>query len=539
MTAASVPSLPPAAAPAPPFRTVGGPASVFADLDALEALAARRRDQAGAALRMATDVRRLLDGVAPAVAVAPSAARLSVRLPEGDRACRALADRLEAAGNALARAAEGYRAAERGAAGVMDAQDLGVEALTAWMFDAGRDGVTASDMEFALRQTPDALLERLAGEELAGPARAALSRLPWIGPFVAVAQRIPGVDGVLERALTKALEATADVVLDTPAGDLVDHSTLFGLLARVVDADENADVLAVAAEPAAAPPRLDGSVTDLLSLVPGDDAPRGAVTVTAVVDPDTGERTWVVGLPGTQERETAEDGSTNWMDVYGVADAYAGGSARAGEGLAQALELAGVPEGATVVFVGYSAGGMHAVNMTGHSSITSRWRVGGAVTVGAPGGSLTPRPGTPVLSLQREADVMTGLDGGPNAASADWATVTMADTRPEAVREGAAEALWHAMAEDPEGQVRALLAAPDRWVDAVAGGGSEHSLEAYRAAAAEYEAADPALRVQEQGILAALAGLTAGRVESATRVTLRRRRRATRADVVGPDRWYP
>ncbi|WP_295017706.1 hypothetical protein, partial [uncultured Micrococcus sp.] len=62
---------------------------------------------------------------------------------------------------------------------------------------------------------------------------------------------------------------------------------------------------------------------------------------------------------------------------------------------------------------------------------------------------------------------------------------------------------------------------------------------AYRAAAAEHEAADPALRVQEQGILAALAGLTAGRVESATQVTLRRRRRATRADVVPPERLYP
>ena len=37
----------------------------------------------------------------------------------------------------------------------------------------------------------------------------------------------------------------------------------------------------------------------------------------------------------------------------------------------------------------------------------------------------------------------------------------------------------------------------------------------------------------------ALAGLTAGRVESATQVTLRRRRRATRADVVPPERLYP
>ena len=539
MTAASVPSPAPAVAPAPPFRTVGGPASVFADLDALEALAARRRDQAGTALRIAADVRRMLDGLALAVAVAPSAARLSVRLTEGDRACRALAGRLEEAGNALARAAEGYRAAERGAAGVMDTQDLGVEALTAWMFNAGRNGVTASDVEFVLRQAPDALLERLAGEKLAGPAEAALSKAPFIGPLVAVAQRIPWVNRVLDNALGTTLEATADVVLDTSAGELVDHATLSGLAARVVDAAENAAVLPVAAEPAPAPACLDGSVTDLLSLVPGDDAPAGAVTVTAVVASDTGERTWVVGLPGTQERETAEDGSTNWMDVYGVADAYAGGSARAGEGLAQALELAGVPEGATVVFVGYSAGGMHAVNMTGHPDVTSRWRVGGAVTVGAPGGSLTPRPGTPVLSLQRETDVMTGLDGGPNAASTDWATVTMADTRPDAVREGAAESLWHAMAEDPAGQVRELLAAPGRWVDAVAGGGSEHSLEAYRAAAAEYEAADPALRVQEQGILAALAGLTAGRVESATQVTLRRRRRATRADVVPPERLYP
>ena len=72
MTAASVPSPAPAVAPAPPFRTVGGPASVFADLDALEALAARRRDQAGTALRIAADVRRMLDGLALAVAVAPS-----------------------------------------------------------------------------------------------------------------------------------------------------------------------------------------------------------------------------------------------------------------------------------------------------------------------------------------------------------------------------------------------------------------------------------------------------------------------------------
>ncbi|MDO4239643.1 hypothetical protein [Micrococcus sp.] len=531
------PARPPA--PAPPFRTVGGPASVFADLDALEALAARRREQAADAMRLAGRARLLLDRIAPAVAVAPSAARLSVRLPEGEHACRALADRLEEAGRALARAAEGYRAAERGAAGVMDTRDLDVEGLRAWMLDAARDGVTASDTEFVLRQGADAVAEDLTARLLVDPVAAALSKAPYIGPLVTAARRSPWVDERLGEALTAALEWTADLVLDTPVGELADYPTVSHVLTAAADAVANAPVLAVEARPAPAPARLDGGLADLLSLVPGPDAPPGAVTVTAVVDPATGERTWVVGLPGTQGRDAAEDGTTNWADLFGIADAYAGGSARAGEGIAQALALAGVPEGAAVVLVGHSAGGMHAVNMTAHPAVTSRWRVGGAVTVGSPAGSLTPRAGTPVLSLQREADVMTGLDGGPNAASADWATVSMADTRPVGADDGAAELLWRALAQDPELQVRELFAAPERWADAVAGRGGEHSLEAYRAAAAAYEAADPALRSQEQGILDALSDLTAGDVRSSTHVTLRRQPLPTRADVVPPERVHP
>ena len=114
----------------------------------------------------------------------------------------------------------------------------------------------------------------------------------------------------------------------------------------------------------------------------------------------------------------------------------------------------------------------------------------------------------------------------------------MADTRPADAADGAAELLWRALAEDPDLQVRELLSAPQQWADAVAGRGGEHSLEAYRAAAAAYEAADPALRSQEQGILDALSDLTAGEVESSTQVTLRRQPLPTRADVVPPERLH-
>jgi hypothetical protein len=77
----------------------------------------------------------------------------------------------------------------------------------------------------------------------------------------------------------------------------------------------------------------------------------------------------------------------------------------------QAMADAGVPEGARVVYTGFSQGGIMAGNLA--SSTDSPYETIGVVTNGSPLGTFDIPPGIPVVSFEHEGDVVPILDGQP------------------------------------------------------------------------------------------------------------------------------
>ncbi|MDY6054929.1 hypothetical protein [Micrococcus sp.] len=418
------------------FTTSGGSGSIHADLDSLAEVAGRHGEAAEKLLHLAAQVETVVRHLGSAPRVSGRAAQLEGRLWEGRDACRALQERLLDMQRTLKDAIERYRLAEQGAAGVMDEEELALWDLPARLEEDSADGLTVPEGERLLRALNGASISRGAAERLA---------------------------------------AVLDVTLLAP------------------------ELPGVGPGAPGTPTHLDGGPGDLASLIPDASLPPGTITLTQVTTA-SGEDVWVVGLPGTQASSALVDPDGGWSDPMGIADALGRGSEHTGEGIARALTLGGVPEGEPVVFVGYSQGGLHALNMPSHPLVSERWDVAGVVTFASPGGGILTPAGVPVMAFQREVDLVTALDGGPEPATVWRATVTF---QPES---GAA----------PEGYTGPGLPG---FSDVF---GPEHALPRYLEQVRAYEAAPPELKVQEQGQLAALSALTAGTVRSSATVRLRR-----------------
>jgi hypothetical protein len=199
------------------------------------------------------------------------------------------------------------------------------------------------------------------------------------------------------------------------------------------------------------------------------------------------QRAWVLIIPGTQT-----DGlpaGTNPFGAAGIVEALGYGSAETNAAIREALRRAGAEAGEPVAAVGYSQGGIHAMNLSQDRDFLSGYDLKFVLTAGSPVGDIVPAPGISSLHLEHEQDWVPGADGVPNPDTKERVTVTL--TNP------------------------LEIPPPDEF-----GLGPGHSLDNYAAGAGDVAASrDPSLQASTAA-LAAVVG-TAG-AATVTRFSLRR-----------------
>jgi len=229
---------------------------------------------------------------------------------------------------------------------------------------------------------------------------------------------------------------------------------------------------------------LDASPAGLLERVRMIEA-RGSGYIEVIEVDAGGRKAYVVVVPGTQVNES--DGGTNPFDLGGIVDGMGAHSERINAAVIQSLRAAGAEPGAEVVAVGYSQGGIHAMNLAADEAFLKEYRLKYVLTAGSPVSRIMPSPDVSSLHLEHRTDWVPGSDGLANRDARNQVTVTM--TNDLYVRGG----------ED-------------------AGLGPGHSLPGYEEAARQVGAStDPSL-VQSTAVLGSVLG--AGGAATATRFAL-------------------
>lgn len=151
--------------------------------------------------------------------------------------------------------------------------------------------------------------------------------------------------------------------------------------------------------------RLHASVDGLLAQVAhARDQPGGAFSVLEV----QGEagRTYVVVLPGTEDGMDRE----NPFSVHGIAEAKTANSRYVNDAVCRALQDVGATPGADVILVGYSQGGMHAMNLANDGRLAEKYSVGSVITAGSPVGGEPAPSRTAFLHLEHQDDAVPMAD---------------------------------------------------------------------------------------------------------------------------------
>ena len=198
-------------------------------------------------------------------------------------------------------------------------------------------------------------------------------------------------------------------------------------------------------------------------------------------------RAWVVIIPGTQLGGLPE--GTNPFDAAGIAEGLGYDSQATSVAIRQALHEAGAGAGEQLAVVGYSQGGIHAMNLSRDKAFLAEFDLKFVLTAGSPVGGITPDPGIASLHLEHQHDWVPGADGLANADTRDRVTVTLTND---------------------------LVMPPPQEI----GLGPGHRLENYAVGAEAVSASrDPSLRASTAA-LAAVVG--AGGTATVTRFSLRR-----------------
>ncbi|MDQ4047120.1 MAG: PE-PPE domain-containing protein [Actinomycetota bacterium] len=137
-----------------------------------------------------------------------------------------------------------------------------------------------------------------------------------------------------------------------------------------------------------------------------------------------GREAFIVIVPGTQPGNI---GGPNPFDEAGIAEALGYGSEHTSAAIRSALRQAGAEAGAQVVAVGYSQGGIHAMNLSQDKAFLAEYDLKYVLTAGSPVGGITPEPGIASLHLEHRQDWVPGADGAPNPDTRNRVTVTFQD----------------------------------------------------------------------------------------------------------------
>lgn len=182
------------------------------------------------------------------------------------------------------------------------------------------------------------------------------------------------------------------------------------------------------------PVSLDASPAGLLERIRLIDA-RGAGHIEVVEITNGGEKAYVVMVPGTQPAGFGAGGE-NPFDETGIAEAMVYSSDEMSVAALQALHAAGAEHGAPVVAVGYSQGGIHAMNLAADPRFLREYDLRYVLTAGSPVAGIKTMPGVQSLHLEHRADWVPGSDGAPNPDTRDRVTVSLSNTPRAAEGEG-------------------------------------------------------------------------------------------------------
>ncbi|HEX2248548.1 MAG TPA: hypothetical protein VHH13_13485 [Arthrobacter sp.] len=174
--------------------------------------------------------------------------------------------------------------------------------------------------------------------------------------------------------------------------------------------------------PVAGPVRLEATHAGLLARA-GAAAAAGPGTIEILETEAAGGKSWVVSLPGTQSRGPAA--TANPFDETGVAEALAYDSRHVSAAVSAALEEAGAEAADQVVLVGYSQGGIHAMNMAADKAFLAEHNVAYVLTAGSPVGGVDLPEGLRSLHLEHAQDWVPGADGRSSPDTRDRVTVTL------------------------------------------------------------------------------------------------------------------
>jgi hypothetical protein len=166
---------------------------------------------------------------------------------------------------------------------------------------------------------------------------------------------------------------------------------------------------------------LNTSPEGLLERIRQIDA-RGAGFIEVIEVTNAGEKTYVVVVPGTQSAGIGAGGE-NPFDEAGIVEAMMYSSEDMSAAALQALQAAGAEHGAPVVAVGYSQGGIHAMNIAADPRFLRDYDLKYVLTAGSPVAGINPAAGVQSLHLEHRADWVPGTDGAPNPDSKERVTV--------------------------------------------------------------------------------------------------------------------
>ena len=171
---------------------------------------------------------------------------------------------------------------------------------------------------------------------------------------------------------------------------------------------------------------VDVSPAGLLQRAGSAGRNSGEIEVLRLGEP--GNRAWVVIIPGTQLDGLPQ--GTNPFDAAGIAEGLGYDSAETTAAIRRALAEAGAESGDQVAAVGYSQGGIHAMNLGGDKAFLADYELKFVLTAGSPVGGIEPGAGTSSLHLEHEQDWVPGADGTPNPDRLDRVTVTLSTPIP-------------------------------------------------------------------------------------------------------------
>lgn len=179
---------------------------------------------------------------------------------------------------------------------------------------------------------------------------------------------------------------------------------------------------------------LDTSPAGLLERIRLIDA-RGAGFIEVIEVFNGGEKAYVVVVPGTQPAGSGAGGK-NPFDEAGIAEALVYSSEDMSAAALAALQAAGAGQGAAVVAVGYSQGGIHAMNLAADPRFLRDYDLRYVLTAGSPVAGINAAQGVQSLHLEHRTDWVPGSDGSPNPDSRDQVTVSLGNPPRAAEGEG-------------------------------------------------------------------------------------------------------